>query len=587
MATEETEAANQAFFEHWDPLLLREIMGCEALGQLDQGPNGPGLRILELCFHDPLDPRAEAQRVLGSSPQGLHIHFGFGLGYFLEADQPAASGMTLIFEPNPAFVKLALQQHPLEAIFRRTRATLCSSFARFRYLFYKHHARYTSNRLFISRSHARYFTQDFSAFEKLIDGQSSEFVVKTANRLYPTVIRSTIESLADHGKSPGYELWRGHLKGKPAVIIAAGPSLDKNLVDLLPHRHKLVIFAVSRVVAVLEKYGIAPDFLVHVEAQDFRTFIEGRSNLTNTIFLLAGQAHPYYYRFPHRQTFVYQSRTNPLINSLVARYPQMRHELIRTGGSVATAAFYLAFLAGCDPIVLLGQDLALSGKICYAGGESHDKSGEMRRKVPAFFGGKIETLANYHNNIIWYEKGLPVLKKMDPSRSIINATEGGARLAGMDRRQLAHVLHDLTNGKLDVVPPDTQSCYQLQESQVRQFFRELADFLSELLPLKANFANIESQLLAHLSSSGTTGECDPMPLVTNLRASLGKSAHFSELCKGEFAMTKFLDRKLSRYAEQVPSDEEMTRIWASLAAIHHGLSDLDLLRNGLRQAFEI
>lgn len=571
------EAANRAFLQTWDPLLLNEIKDWAAAGDLLFGTNGPGLRLGDQLFHDPADPSAEARSVVGSSRHGLHLHFGFGLGYFLEADQPAAKGLTLIYEPNPGFVQLALQHIPLEGLLRRTQATLCCSFERFRYLFLKYYGCYGSNRLFISRPHTRVFSEAFLPFQELIDRQSSELVVKSANRLFPTVLASTLASLPDHVRSPGCEHWRNHLKGKPAVIIGAGPSLERNIDQLIPKRDSILIFAVARVTALLENLGIRPDFLAHVEAQDFRNFIEGRGNLAQTSFLLADQAHPFYYQFPHGQTYVFQSRTNPIINSLVARFPQLRHEVIKTGGSVATAAFYLAFLAGCDPIILIGQDLALAGTRCYAGGDPDQKDGEMRRTVPGYYGGQVQTLANYHNNIIWYEKALPTLRQLDPQRRFINATEGGALLRGMEMQSLAHVLQDLPSGKISLDQPDCSAHRPLAPEQLQCFFEELAGFLGGMETVRADFHNAEQQVLQQLSLPQPELTQDPNPHLAGLLSVLEKTEHFNELCKGEFALTKLLALRQKNHPAK--SAQDRTRIWAGLAAIHQGLRDLDLLAN--------
>lgn len=572
------EATNRAFLAQWDPLLLVEIEGHAVAGELVHGPHAPSLRFGEDPIHDLVDPVGEARAVVGRARHGLHLHFGFGLGYFLEADQPADHGLALVYEPCPGFVLQAMRAIPLENLFRRTRVRLCCSFARFRYLYLKYQGCHVSNQLFISRHHARAFGEAFGLFQDLIERQASELVIKRANRLFPTVLRSTLESLPSHVRLPGWELWRDRLLGKPALIIGAGPSLDKNIAQLAPHREQFLIFAVARVAAVLEANGITPDFLVHVEAQDFRQFIQGCDKLDQAIFLLADQTHPYYYAFPHRQTYVFQSNSNPVINSLVACHPQCRREIVKSGGSVATAAFYAAFLAGCNPLVLLGQDLAL-GDSCYAGGEWDHKSGEQRRQVPGYFGGKVTTIANYHNNIVWYEKSLPALRQMDPQRRFINATEGGALIRGFECMPLRHVLFQLPRQHVDFELPDHSASPILAPTDLAAFHGALRGFCLEIRCIRQAFEDAEQQVLAQLSASPQAEPTlDPTPHLAALLASLEHVRHFEELCKGEFALLRLLERRLGQVSAGRALD--LTRSWAALAAIHQGLSELELLTGG-------
>ncbi len=573
------ETVNRAFLAEWDPLLLSEIEGHAPQGELVPGPKGTSLRMGADIFHDLEDPAAEARAVMGRAHCGLHLHFGFGLGHWLAADQPADHGLTLIYEPCPGFVQHAIRHLPLEALFRRTRARLCCSFARFRYLFLKYHACYGSNQLFISRYHARYFTDAFGDFGALIDRQHAELQVKTTNRLYSTVLRSTLAALPAHVQSPGWELWRDRLAGKPALIIGAGPSLDKNIAQLLPQREKFLIFAVARAAAVLEAHGIAPDFLVHVEAQDFRGFIQGCENLRDTIFLLADQTHPYYYTYPHGHTFVFQSRTNPIVNSLVARHPETRREVVKTGGSVATAAFYLAFLAGCNPLVLLGQDFALGTASTYAGGERDHKSGEMRRTVTGYFGGQVTTLANYHTNIVWYERSLPLLRQQDPQRRFINATEGGALLPGFERMSLRHVLYELPRQSVSFAVPETAASPGLSAAELATFLAEMTRFCRDMAQLREGFQSIEERLLRQLSRAPEAElDLDPAPVLEALISHLRQGEHFEELCRGEFGLAKLLAKRQGRGAQ------DLLRTWAGLAAIHQGLAELELLASACASA---
>jgi len=54
-------------------------------------------------------------------------------------------------------------------------------------------------------------------------------------------------------------------KNKPAVILSAGPSLDKNIENLKPYRDKVVVFCVGVAFKTAVKHGIIPDFVAVID----------------------------------------------------------------------------------------------------------------------------------------------------------------------------------------------------------------------------------------------------------------------------------------------------------------------------------
>ena len=300
---------NRAFFKARDAQLLEDldhIAGTPAA--LVPSPSGHAtLCIGDTPFHDPDDPLSEAKAMVGNNPSRLHIHFGFGLGYFLEAEQALPDGQILIFEPNPEFVRQAFRYRPLEKLFKHRSVRLFVAFDRFIYACIKHRTCSPAYRLFVSGHHAAYFTRAFAEFQKAL--QRPPVLPPIAEiPIMPQILQSTISSMPHYVQSPGFQHWRGLLQDRPAVVVASGPSLEKNVAELAANRHKVIIFAIARSVPILAEYGIAPDFLVHVEAQNYHYLIENCPNLQQTTFLLADQAQEAFYRFPHKDTFVFSSR---------------------------------------------------------------------------------------------------------------------------------------------------------------------------------------------------------------------------------------------------------------------------------------
>ena len=64
------------------------------------------------------------------------------------------------------------------------------------------------------------------------------------------------------------EALRGSFKNKPAVLVAAGPSLDQSLPLLKEVQDNCVIIAVDSAVTPLTNAGIMPDFVTTLDCQE-------------------------------------------------------------------------------------------------------------------------------------------------------------------------------------------------------------------------------------------------------------------------------------------------------------------------------
>jgi hypothetical protein len=158
-------------------------------------------------------------------------------------------------------------------------------------------------------------------------------------------------------KSRGVAELKDLYKDKPAVLVSTGPSLAKNIHHLIDAQDNVIIIAVGQALRVLLAYGITPDFIATV---DF-----GSVNFCHFEGLLDSDV-----------PLVTINRTYaPLIKAwqgpkFVAATPVPGAEKMATGiltdkgfceagGSVAHLVFGIAKLLGTNPIIFIGQDLAL------------------------------------------------------------------------------------------------------------------------------------------------------------------------------------------------------------------------------------
>ena len=244
---------------------------------------------------------------------------------------------------------------------------------------------------------------------------------------------------------------RDMYKGKPAVLVSTGPSLARNIHLLKDARDKIVIIAVAQALRPLLAYDIRPDFICTV---DF-----GEVNMSHLAGLLDADV----------PLVTINRAYAPLVKSykgpkFICAYVEPAFEktahaalagkgTIEQGGSVAHMVFGLGLHLGCEPLIFVGQDLALTdGKSHFnqadsSGVVSLNEHGEIRWKVSDhrstlhegdFSMGEAQYIPGYYGEPVMTNVGLlsflttfEALVKFC-GRKVVNATEGGARIYGAE-----------------------------------------------------------------------------------------------------------------------------------------------------------
>ncbi|MGH8635788.1 MAG: motility associated factor glycosyltransferase family protein [Burkholderiales bacterium] len=160
-------------------------------------------------------------------------------------------------------------------------------------------------------------------------------------------------------------------RGVPAIVAAAGPSLDDAMAHLGAFQDRGLIIAADTALRPLLLNGIAPSLVVGLDPSEanLRHFL-ALPECPDT-WLVAESA------LDSRAVAPFGERTLWFRVSTHHPWPLLRELGIDVGqvdvwGSVLTAAFQTAVLAGCDPIVIVGADLAFTGGRPYARGTTYE-----------------------------------------------------------------------------------------------------------------------------------------------------------------------------------------------------------------------
>lgn len=216
-------------------------------------------------------------------------------------------------------------------------------------------------------------------------------------------------------------------EGKDVVIVAAGPSLDKNVNLLKNKKPNMIILAVETVFRKLLNLGIDVDYMIVTDANSrVYAHISGLEDRQIPMLYLATA----YKRFAMN----YKGKKYLICQNGYDKAEELAQKngwhLYETGGSVSTTALDVCIHLDCRSIAFIGLDLAYTGNLAHAEGTSRRDSGgtEDMQKVPAIGGGTVPASKIF----VIYNKWIAErVKRSDVTMPIYDATEGGAVVPGL------------------------------------------------------------------------------------------------------------------------------------------------------------
>ena len=263
--------------------------------------------------------------------------------------------------------------------------------------------------------------------------------------------------------SPSIAALRGAFAGLPCVLVSPGPSLSKNVGELRELARRSLILSGTHALSALARAGVAPHFVLCADPGDLARHWTGLDLGGVEAFVAGATCHPTTLAAPVRRRFLFAS--NGALDSWLFD-PLGPAPGLATGGSVACSMYSFALHLGCDRLAFVGQDLSFTDRFYAAEGLDGDaavapagadefvlvkpkgatgigtplEDGRLQftipqriLEVPGWGGGRVRTTPQLKAFLDWFESVAPSLRG---SARVMNCTEGGARIAGMEHLPL-------------------------------------------------------------------------------------------------------------------------------------------------------
>ncbi|WP_270566600.1 motility associated factor glycosyltransferase family protein [Clostridium beijerinckii] len=379
----------------------------------------------------------------------LILIFGIDTGEYLDSlhDVICEKNKVLIFEPNKDifnYNKEKINKDNIHLIFYdkdNIKANL-----------YKEINSTNFNNLYVHAfgNYAEVYKYDYEIFIENLDDAyyTACSSISVANRFKDIFIKNFIANLKALKSATPLNSYEDINKGIPAIVVSAGPSLDKNIADMVTHKKELeryFIIAGSRTLKALIKNNIKPDMIVSIDPVDdnydmMKDYLKENSPLA-------------FYEYSNRYLVRDYEGEKIYLSTFLSNTIQELNNLKGTflGGSVAHTCIDIANIMGCSPIILVGQDLAFTYDKHHSESAIFDsddtKNYEASLKVENIFGEKIRTNITLNQFRLKMEEYIDFYKT-HKHVEFINVSYG-AEIKGAPHKELCDVFKTYTNNNVN------------------------------------------------------------------------------------------------------------------------------------------
>lgn len=366
---------NLNLIARYNPQLKNKIMNVEFLTKDIQFSNTamqePNLTYNGIPLHDLVGAEIEAKNIfskVNNNPMMMHLVYGLGLGYLFQQFALNSMGIVLVYEPDLEILARTLEVADLSEELSKQNVYVFNDFAKFESAYQNLRIEGSSTVISFLPSYSKIFGDNINAFAKSINQVMGRAILNEnyfKNKLRPAV-KMVCENISSLVNEPPLLKYENFYKGKTAIVVSAGPSLDKNIETLKKYKDNVVIIAVLQALRTLEKNGITPDFVVSIEQIDTTAQLKD-IDTSKSYLILEPLSHQLMHVAKFKGKISYPSCSS-IANNIWTSFANIDNRPYISNGTVSYTAVYSAMLLGCKKIVLVGQDLAFCGGKCYSNG---------------------------------------------------------------------------------------------------------------------------------------------------------------------------------------------------------------------------
>ncbi len=426
-----------------------------------------------------------------------------GGGYFYHIKEILACNYfekVICYEPNLGILRSCLTNRDLAEILSNPQFFLISSMEHKQNIKLMNHFlghKIINIRFEVLPAYQKLFATDIENMKKEFGEaiRNSRVNLATTNAFEEHWLENAIKNLSFMIESPGVRHLFNQFREVPAIIAAGGPSLEKNIHLVPAIKENAVVIGAGSSIRGMHRNQVLPHFLVAFDDSEQNAEIYNDLDLEDVCLIYSNRLyHGVVSHYPGRRMHM-TIDAEKFSELFVHQSGGYEFGTIRSGFSVAHVALDFAFKLGCNPIILIGQDLAYTGNKRYAEGmiasAQQYLTEEIELPVGAILtkdlhGEDIVTDFELNHFRIWFEKLIE--NEFQDKIVVLNATEGGIPIKGAENRLLKEVIETYCQQERQI-GEKIKKCYDggLQElakcnRRVLKIPEQIATLVNEAVP---------------------------------------------------------------------------------------------------------
>lgn len=298
----------------------------------------------------------------------IQVVYGLGLGYLFKRAYVSANSRILLYEPSLDILRFVFENVALAAEISDDRVFIVDNKEDAMEFFENKYLPGDRLEVLFLPSYLNLPESDLLKFSNEIYK-----ILKDKNIDQNTIflhakdtVRNFISRINMLDKIKPVNCLEGKAQGKTALIIAAGPSLKKDLELIKKNRDKFLTIAIYPVLPVLIDNGIEPDFVTVVDSTNQLFKIENYTDkLSNVNLVMESRTDADLNNLKTNSKFLYFPFVDKVSEFILNAMSEKSVQGLPSVPSVSILAYELAKLMGCSKIIFSGLDLALTGNEAY------------------------------------------------------------------------------------------------------------------------------------------------------------------------------------------------------------------------------
>ena len=239
---------------------------------------------------------------------------------------------------------------------------------------------------------------------------------------------------------------KGKFKNKPAILVAAGPSLNEEIENIryIKENGLAYIFSVGSAINTLMHHNIYPDVATTYDPTELnqKVFEKVKEKNIKDISMIFGSSVGFetLENYPGKKYHMITSQ-DKVANYYLEHSNGMEIDIVLDAPSIAVVTLQLLANLGFSPIILVGQNLGYIGASQHSEGIHYSKNlteGEIQEAllVEDVYGNKIKTNDGFNR---MREQMELYITNMEKGR-VINTTKGGAKIRCTEFKELKNII---------------------------------------------------------------------------------------------------------------------------------------------------